>query len=202
MGIRLQESFNRRRAMYNQGTFITDRGKQLYAKPIFDWKWQDVWKAIRENGWDYTAFYDKMTREGRSPHLQRISSWGNVAAARESYQWAAMYPEMWERAIRRLPELKAQARYGRTRLYRKVMNKPAGLTWQEYVFVLLDELNDEKSRAFWLKEIRDTLLKWRRKHSVPFPQEPVEGNEPHGGRCWKGLAMAIAKNDLMGRDRM
>lgn len=199
-GIRVGESLNRRRSIM-QGGQIVKKGKQIYAKPIYDWKTEDVWLAIHENGWDYSKIYDKMQREGVSLHEQRLAPWGNVAAARETYRWAKFYPEAWEKALRRLPELAPQARYGRSKIYRKGMEKPLGLTWQEWAFQILEAL-DEESQKFWRNKIRKALSSWAAMNSVPFPELPlavVDGDGQNQG-CWKRVAMAICKNDRIEGD--
>jgi len=202
VGIRTQESFNRLRALMGSGDWITQRPGLDYGKPIHDWKWSDVWKAIGEFKWPYSAFYDKMKLVGRSPHLQRVAPWGNAAQSRDVQFWPVFYPDFWDKAIRRLPELKAQARYGNTELFREVMNKPDAITWQQYAYILLDHLQPA-DREFWFSFVRQVLKKWNKRNSIPYPDEPViiEGYGKEVLHGWKRLCYIISKNDRTGRDK-
>lgn len=99
-GIRVEESLNRRRSLLTAGDWLSDRGSYAYGKPVYDWTWRDVWKAIREHGWAYSAYYDRLYTEGsRAPREQRVAPWGNVASAREARLWAACYADFYDRAL-------------------------------------------------------------------------------------------------------
>lgn len=195
-GIRGPESFNRVRAIMQGGHFISKKySAYWYARPIYDWRTRDVWKAIRENDWPYSAFYDRIRAYGiTNIEEQRVAPWGNVAQSRSVHVYAALYPEFWEKAMRRMPELRAQNRYGNTKLYRVVQNKPPGLTWQEYTLRLIAVLPEE-DRQYWVRQLKSILKRWERKTSMPFPEEALPGG---GMNCWKILARSIAKNDRIG----
>lgn len=191
-GIRVQESINRRRAIITAGNFMHKRGNQYWnIKPIFDWGWQDIWKAIIELEWPHSTYYDKLWMKGYSPQLQRVAPWGNVAASREARFYPEFYPDFWEQAIIRLPELKAQARYGNSKLF-KASAKPTHMTWQEYTMKLIDNFDEEDVRDFWMLEIVCQLRRWNRKSTVPFPETDIGL-----GRSWKQLANMIQKNDII-----
>ncbi|MEM7345425.1 MAG: phosphoadenosine phosphosulfate reductase family protein, partial [Chloroflexota bacterium] len=198
--VRAKESFNRQRVLLNSGTYIHPRLNGIYyAKPLYDWETTDVWLYIKQNELRYSGLYDKMQKLGRSLHKQRLGPWGNVAASRETYQWAEFYPDMWERAIRRLPALRSMARYGQSRIYQKGTRKPDGLTWMEWCFVCVNALNED-DRAYWIKVIKQELRRWRDKHSTPFPETGQSGTT-----SWKKLVQMIAKNDRIqgeSRDRL
>jgi predicted phosphoadenosine phosphosulfate sulfurtransferase len=205
-GIRVEESFNRRRALLGAGSWMTNKRTYIYAKPIWDWTWQDVWRAIGKGGWPYSKFYDKMYLKGITPHHQRVAPWGNVASSTQVRLWPEFYPDFWMGAIRRLPELKPQSRYGNTALYRKVQGKPLGVTWQEYTFQIIDSFNDQQTKEFWTKHVRDVVMKYAKKNTIPLPEEGAEilGKNADAGsafQSWRRLAMIIAKNDLTGRDK-
>lgn len=202
VGIRIQESFNRRRAIMAGGS-VTDRGAALYVKPIFDWGWQDVWYFIQDRGVEYSKFYDKCFMAGITPHWQRVAPWGNVAQSRNVTLWSSFYPDFWDAAVKRLPELRAQARYGASKLFRQVMNKPDGMTWQEFTWALIAGYKDEETREFWTHYTESALRKWTKKNSIPFPDEPVmvDGYGLETLQCWKRIASVVSKNDRFGRDK-
>lgn len=194
-GIRAEESFNRRRAIVVSGDYIVYDQNCIYAKPIYDWRVEDIWKAANMFGWPHSLYYDEAWLKQMALKNQRIGPWGNVASARTISVYQEFYPDFWEKAVKRLPELSAAARYGNSKLYREVLNKPTHMTWQEYVSQLLNGL-DAGSREFWLKEIRSDLKVWSEKSSVAFPEEMPSGP------CWKKFAFTIGKNDrIMGGSR-
>lgn len=200
-GIRSDESLNRHRALLMAGHYITSRThrkrQQLYAKPIYDWTTPDIWWAIREFGWDYSRAYDKQQQIGRALRHQRVAPWGNASGFKETEQWAAFYPDEWERAINRLPELKAQARYGKTKLYRKTLEKPAGLTWQEWTFKIIEDIQNSEDRERLVGLVRRELRRWAKTHSIPFPEETLTVDGIRMPWSWQRMAFLAAKNDSL-----
>lgn len=188
-GIRTQESFNRLRSLLVSGGYILEDGNCIYAKPIYDWKAEDIWRAVIRFKWSYSKCYDKLRTVGLPLTRQRIGPWGNVAQARIMDLWAQFYPDFWQKATLRLPELRPAALYGDSKLYREIMSKPTGLTWQEYALKLLDQL-DEDSQAYWRHWLSNMLARWRRQSSVPFPQDSKESK-----LSWKHLCYRLGKND-------
>jgi len=199
-GIRIQESFNRRRALQLSGSWMTFRSEHYcWAKPVFDWSWQDVWRYILANGFDHSAFYDKLWLKGVPPREQRVAPWGNVAAIREARFYPEFYPDFWERVIRRLPEMRAQTRYGTTSLFSRTTDeaKPPGMTWQEYAMSLLEQFDDPEVQAYWRKQIEGKLRQWGKISSLPFPDEPVYVDGSREADSWHRMCKIIQKNDLV-----
>jgi len=194
-GIRVEESLNRRRTIMNSGSWLHKHSHEWLTKPIYDWKWQDVWKSIIQNGWPHSVYYDKVWMKGVSMKDQRIGPWGNVASSRETRFYPEFYPDFWAKAIVRLPELRAMARYGSTKMYRARANKPEGITWREFCMQILQSLDDE-SRVFWLNQIEGYLRRWKNRTTLPFPDEPVKvEGEKTWQSSWRTLAVIIDKND-------
>ena len=108
-----------------------------------------------------------------------------------------LYPEAWDRAIRRLPELKAMARLGRTKVYG--INKPEHLTFQQWVFVLLDRMTEE-DKKIWSRRISQIIKRWSSKTSVPFPEKPLRvlDTKSRAATSWHGIAMEMQRNDRIG----
>lgn len=199
-GIRIEEAFNRARALLIAGDYIVEKQPNyIYTKPIYDWKVEDIWRAVYLYNWPHSQFYDRMWLKGVDMHQQRVAPWGNVASARETRFYPEFYPDFWERAIARLPELKSAQRYGYTTLFRENMAKPAHLTWQEYTGVILQSL-DPESQEFWISEIDAWMRRWRLHSEVPFPDD-MDGQN----MCWRRLATMMIKNDRIkgsSRDRL
>lgn len=199
-GIRVEEGFNRRRVLMNKGSWLFPKPTYLYGKPIYDWTVKDVWQAILTNNWPYSDFYKKMRRRGVAWTNQRVAPWGNTNSARETQYWPELYPEYYDKVLRRLPELRAQARYGDTKIFREVMNKPAGLTWQDWALKLLSQQPEETQEHF-IKMIRSLLLRWKRFNTVPFPDDDtiVDGKK-NSLQSWKRIAMVVSKGSKHGRN--
>lgn len=194
-GIRANEAYNRRRGILTAGRYIHDRGDHFYAKPIYDWAWQDVWKAILENKWPHSAFYDKTLRAGISPANARVAPWGNVASSRYIRLYPRFYPDFWARAVVRLPELLAASRYGDTKLYREALNKPLEMTWQEYTWYLVDHLQDEDDRDYWINVIEGSVRRWSDMSSQPYPERNFKLDGKTYNQSWQRLAFNVGKND-------
>ena len=188
-GIRARESFNRRRSIVVGGDYIVEDGNCIYAKPIYDWNADDIWRAIIRFKWPYSKCYEKMRTVGLPLTRQRIGPWGNVAQAQIMDLWAQFYPDFWQRAIVRLPELRPAAMYGKSKLYRDILSKPDGLTWQEYCMRLVEQLDDE-SQAYWRNWLTNMLARWAQQSTLPFPQESKTST-----LSWKHIAFRIGKND-------
>lgn len=195
-GIRMEESFNRRRSVAGSGSMVARRKKYDWLKPVYDWTWKDVWHFIREYNIDHSGYYDKCWMDGISPKDQRVAPWGGVHASRFVSHLPVFYPDYWEKACERIPGLKAQALYGNTQLYRDVKNKPMAMTWQEYCYKLLEEL-DPASRSYWAEVVRQSLKRWRKVSSLPFPDEPITVDGQKIMQSWKKLCHSIGKNDLI-----
>ena len=56
-GLRTQESPNRKLGLYSSGSYLTKANAWgvRNARPIYDWQDGDVWKAHKDNGWDYNC---------------------------------------------------------------------------------------------------------------------------------------------------
>lgn len=196
VGIRCEESWNRRRALLQAGSYVTRQGNHLYAKPIYDWKTTDVWAVIKREGWPYSAYYDKAKRLNLARFNTRVAPIGNVSSCGRMHLWAQLYPVFWDRVLRRLPELDSMARYGRTRLYHKSFDKPAGHTWQEWTWTLVSTLPVD-TQTYFRHEIARELVRWDRVHSMPYPEEVYSeiGTKTKGHHSWKHMAMIVGKHD-------
>jgi len=193
-GIRVQEAFNRRRGIILSGSYIHHNGRYILGKPIFDWKTEDVWKAIITFKWPHSRFYDRLWLKCRALIKQRVAPWGNVASSDEVRHYPEFYPDFWERAIKRLPELRAAARYGDTGLYHQTLLKPISMTWQEFTMSILEGLAPD-SRQFWAKQIKHTMRRWANHSTIPFPDDDVGATFTSKGLSWKRFATMMAKND-------
>lgn len=202
LGIRIEESFNRRRGLTSSGDWYFHRsysGFQLtISKLIFDWTWQDVWKAITGNNWQYSGYYDKLWLVGYNPQFQRVAPWGNASSVRETRFYQQFYPEFYNKVLERLPEIHTAARYGDTRLYTVTEDiPPKGMLWSEYALYLIAQIEDETIKTYWYKTINQEVKAHKKKYTYSIPETEYLIDDKKSNRCWKQFCRWIKKGDLM-----
>ena len=65
LGLRTSESRSRMMGLFSSGGYLTRPNKYgtFSCRPIYDWSDGDIWKAIKDNQWDYNDAYDVMARQ-------------------------------------------------------------------------------------------------------------------------------------------
>jgi len=168
IGIRVQESLNRRMALYSSRGYFTKPDMGVFkCRPIYDWKEADVWKAIHDNQWDYNHAYDVMFRMGLKRSLMRIAPPTLSPASVDSLGMAQRaWPQWFDKLAKRLPGVRTAAQYGRRAVEPQRRYKE---TWQEcYKRVCMTDapqwIRDRSRKAVELS------LRLHAKHSTtPFP---------------------------------
>ena len=170
IGLRISESFSRRRGLFSSGGYITKPQKYgvRRVRPIYDWEDGDVWKAIVDNQWDYNHAYDVLYRHGVKPAQLRIGpptmniyGASNLAIARVAW------PQWFDKVEKRCPGVRTVAQFGKRAVTpRRMLGESWETTfWRECV----DEAPDwiaERSR----KVIASVLAQHSRHASTEFPQ--------------------------------
>lgn len=141
LGIRVDESFVRRKAIANATShvdhFIKRRSNSRLAKvyPIYDWKVADIWTAAAQFGWDYNEMYDLMEMQGIAPNRQRVGNFFGSEGLRDLDGLSELFPEHYEKFLDRFKGVRTVAMYAHTELYgygEKVV-KPEGTSWPDYI---------------------------------------------------------------------
>lgn len=132
VGIRTQESQNRNFAI------LTARGPRSYSSkdkrmfmlyPIYDWTVSDIWKAIKDNHWDYNEAYDVLMKMGISAEQQRIALIAMTPMGVPNLQLAAKaWPRWFDRVCERLPGVHSVVNYGDRAL---LPIRRAGENWED-----------------------------------------------------------------------
>lgn len=132
LGLRTDESMLRKMGLMSSKGYLT-KGKNsygtYYARPIYDWSDGDVWKAVKDNDWDYNKAYDTMHRLGISRHKLRIAPPTLSPAAIDGLMVASKaWPQWFDKVCERLPGVRTAAMFGRRSVepIRKL-----GETWKE-----------------------------------------------------------------------
>lgn len=188
LGIRADESITRRKAVSNKRpeNFVIPTAEPRYSKvyPVYDWRTADIWRAPASLGWDYNATYDIMEMAGITAGSQRCAPPFGEEPMQNLWMWAECFPDLWDRMCERVPGAAAAARYSRTELYafNERVEKPADLTWEEFILRTIEEHAPEV-QAFIAHKIRTSIKRHHSKTADPLviglgPASPSHVNQP------------------------
>lgn len=206
MGIRAQESLRRYGAVSKRekdnwivrNTHKAVRGALWKAYPVYDWTTEDVWTAPKLLGWDYNHNYDLQEMHGLSSYAQRVGTPFGNEALQKLDMWPVLFPDMWEKMIERVPGVATAARYATTELYAwgEYPEKPAGITWPQFIRQILDGLQPEARH-----KNAEAVAKYMETHKRASGGEliPEKAWHPESGLSWDYLAMLAQRGDMMGR---
>jgi predicted phosphoadenosine phosphosulfate sulfurtransferase len=196
IGIRASESMNRRYSVFSAGGHLTKPNQigTRNCRPIYDWQDSDVWRAVRENHWDYNSAYDTMMRFDIPTKLMRIAPPTLNSISVYLLQMARKaWPRWFDRVETRLPGVKTISQFGT----RAVMpHRRTGETWRA---CFQRECIDE-APAPWIAErsraVSGAILSMHEHHST----EPLPESRPcytcHGNLgCWRALTVALYNGD-------
>lgn len=112
-GVRASESTNRLMGIFSSKGFLTksDDAGIRYARPIYDFQDGDIWKAIRDNKWDYNKVYDIFAQFGVPRHLMRVATPALRPDTLLSIA-AKAWPSWFAKLCERLPGVRLGAQYG------------------------------------------------------------------------------------------
>jgi predicted phosphoadenosine phosphosulfate sulfurtransferase len=174
------------------------KGNVISCSPIYDWRTLDIWLGFKTFGWDYAKTYDLMDMAGMTPHQQRVCAPFGEEPLHALHIYAECWPDLWHKMIKRVPGAATAARYARTELYgRKLEEPPDGMTWKEYLHVLLDGY-PEKERKTLKSQIAEVLRNHSSKTKRPVPNSD---SDILSGVSWKWLCMMVSVGDSKGRQK-
>ena len=171
IGLRTQESISRNCGLHASGGWLTmhaNRYGYKKARPIYDWTHGDVWKAIKDNKWDYNSAYDVMFRLGYSLHEQRIAPPTMVPAGIRLLGRAfSAWPKWADRVTARLDGVRTAAKFGMRAIQ---PTRRLGETWEDcFRRSCIDEA-PEWIRDRALVAQAHVLSVHARHSSAPFPE--------------------------------
>lgn len=209
IGIRADESLNRFRTVKKQGhkgvrrryqdiawsTQSADTGFNFY--PLYDWRVEDIWTCIGRDGVPYNHIYDLMYLAGMSLHEMRICEPYSMEARKHLDKYHQLEPATWDRIVQRVGGANFGAKQGRSELFAfQRIEKPAGLTWQQYSMLLLESLPPEL-QAHYRRRI-DVFRGWFQKHmgweDLKEESDPALEAKKLGG-SWRMVARTLLRND-------
>lgn len=204
VGIRSDESLNRFRTIASQrkSTFeklkwTTWCGGSLYnAYPIYDWRTADIWRFNGKYKTAYNKLYDRMHQAGLSIHQARICQPYGDDQRKGLWLYQIIEPETWGKVVARVSGANHGANYvkesGNILGYRGI-NKPDGITWQEFSSRLLASM-PEKTADHYKNKIA-VFLKWYQDRGYPngIPDEGSMTDKKNPS--WTRIVKALLRND-------
>jgi predicted phosphoadenosine phosphosulfate sulfurtransferase len=199
IGIRAAESLMRMRSIYAAGGHATaERNGVINVKPIYDWTDRDIWRAIREFGWDYNRAYDYMAALGVPKQRQRVAPpTGLVVSAGALLKFSSTHPDWFMRVERRMgPGL---TKYRETGSGSGIFRPEKSETWEKTFW---RECVDDAPHWIAVRSSQQAsrVLSEHAIHSTaPFPEEGrCPGCSVAEGASWRSLANIMYSGDLGG----
>jgi predicted phosphoadenosine phosphosulfate sulfurtransferase len=165
--------------------------------PIYDWRHEDIWTAIKVFGWDYCEAYDIMEMAGVSLNDSRIAPPYGEQPLLGLWQYKVAFPDIWHRMVDRVPGVNTAGMYARTELYNigHRAQKPPDLSWQEFIKGNVERfpLNVQPQVVQNLKEWMYNHYKQTRDPILPFSPHPYTAMN------WEFLMGMSMKGDFKNR---
>lgn len=202
-GIRTEESLRRYRviAMKKNDAFLNtyaEKGSNQYrAFPVYDWSSDDVWLAVHKFGWDYNKTYDIFNQTSMYGNFlkQRVCPPFGEEPLRGLWIYSECFPEMWHKMLYRVKGVSTAWRYANTELYSNAQKKPDGLTYKEYLKVILDSYDHD-----YQVMVKRTINTYIKKHKN-LTKQNISDEEAHpvSGLSWRWLCKVAIRGDFKGR---
>lgn len=172
VGIRAQESLNRYTAVTRKDTF-SKFGTIAHSRriahnvfnfyPLYDWLFEDVWKAIGEFGFDYNQLYDLFFQAKVPYRYMRVANPFHQCGVQSLMLYKSIEPETWGKLLGRVNGANFASLYGSSTAFGyRGITLPEGHTWKTYVNFLLSTLPVE-TRKIYLKKFKSSKKYWTQK---------------------------------------
>ena len=169
VGIRAQESLNRYNAVTREETFsrfgTTNFSHRISQDvfnfyPMYDWLFEDIWRANAKFELDYNHLYDLYYQAGVPYKSMRVANPFHQCGVHSLKLYQALEPATWGKLVGRVNGANFAALYGGTVAmgYRGAV-LPKGHTWKSYVEFLLETLPEE-TRKVYLKKFKSSMDYW------------------------------------------
>jgi predicted phosphoadenosine phosphosulfate sulfurtransferase len=196
IGIRASESWVRHYSIFSAEGHLTKPNAvgTRNCRPIYDWQDGDVWRAVRDNGWDYNRAYDTMFKFDVPLRMMRIAPPTlNTASVYLLDMARRAWPRWFDKVEVRLPGVKTIAQFGMRAVlpYRR-----GGETWRD---TFLRECIDQVP-APWIADratrVMDAIIGMHGVHASTDLPEISPCSVCHGSLgSWKALCTALYNGD-------
>jgi len=177
------------------------RGRAVTFFPIYDWKFEDLWRYTGENGHAYNRLYDQMHRAGVAFSQMRICQPYGDDQRKGLDLFHKLEPETWFRVVNRVAGANYAARYCRQRFlgYRGGLGLPPTFsTWHQYSQFLLRSM-PTTLRQVYTRRI-EVFIRWWAEHGYPLAEWPDAGVPALENRkaqpSWRRVALSLLKQDM------
>ena len=195
IGLRTDEARNRLYGLFTSGGYLTKMNKHgvRNARPIYDWKYGDVWKLIKEYNLDYNKAYDTMLRSGIKNSMLRIGPpTMNAAGIGVLEMSARAWPRWFDRVVDRLPGVRTGVQFGKRSI---LPLRRHGEAWEEcFVRTCIEDAPE------WISERAERTMKvYLKRHTnhatVPFPEVQPCMSCTGSIASWKKLSESLYSGD-------
>lgn len=169
--------------------------------PIYDWRFEDLWRYTAEHGNSYNHLYDHMFLAGVPFSQMRICQPYGDDQRKGLDLFHKLEPETWFRVVRRVAGANYAARYCRQRFlgYRGGMGLPPTFsTWKQYSEFLLQSM-PQTLRQVYMRRIQ-VFIQWWVRHGYPLSAWPDAGIPELENRkaqpSWRRVALSLLKQDM------
>ncbi|MBN3846963.1 DUF3440 domain-containing protein [Paraburkholderia sp. Ac-20342] len=169
--------------------------------PIYDWRFEDLWRYVGDAQLEYNAVYDLMYRAGVPFSQMRICQPFGDDQRRGLDLFHKLEPETWFRIVKRVAGANYAARYSRQQFlgYRGGLGLPTSFdSWRKYSQFLLCSM-PQPMRQVYLRRIHRFVLWWK-DNGYPLEKWPDAGTPALENKkvqpSWRRVAMALLKQDM------
>jgi predicted phosphoadenosine phosphosulfate sulfurtransferase len=196
IGIRASESWVRHYSVFSAEGHLTKPNSSgtRNCRPIYDWQDTDVWRAVRDNHWDYNTAYDVMRRFDVPLRMMRIAPPTlNTASVFLLDMARRAWPRWFDKVELRLPGVKTIAQFG----MRAVLpHRKTGEHWKD---TFMRECVDTPP-APWIAEratrVMNAMVGTHAHHSSTDLPDVAPCTICHGSLgSWKALCTALYNGD-------
>ena len=188
VGIRAQESLNRYNAVTREETFsrfgTTNYSHRISQDvfnfyPMYDWLFEDIWRANAKFELDYNHLYDLYYQAGVPYKSMRVTNPFHQCGVHSLKLYQALEPATWGKLVGRVNGANFAALYGGAAAmgYRGAV-LPKEHTWKSYVEFLLETLPEE-TRKVYRKKFKSSMDYWM-KTGGALPENVVDELEELG----------------------
>ncbi|MDD4950939.1 MAG: DUF3440 domain-containing protein [Desulfovibrionaceae bacterium] len=214
VGIRADESLNRYKAVHRAATkkkcaykdvrwssMHTAKSRAVSFYPIYDWRFEDLWKYVWDNNLYYNRLYDQLHLAGVPFSEMRICQPYGDDQRKGLDQFHKIEPETWFRIVRRVEGANWAAHYARQKFlgYKGGLGLPPTFSsWRQYSDFLLRSL-PEDLRVVYQRRI-DVFFSWWAEYGFPLDMVPDVGDIRLTGKkqqpSWRRIALSLLKMDM------
>jgi len=167
IGLRTEESLNRWRSVMKNPVNVN--GEDIYwatgkpnncvsCYPIYDWKFQDVWKYIYDNDLKYSKIYDYQYKKGFNIPDMRISSLIHEKSFKSIQELPEFEPRTYNKLVKRIKGIQMAQETAKDKKLFQVQKLPKNYkSWKEYRDFLIMTFQNSDKRDIFIKRFNKHL---------------------------------------------